>query len=195
MPKLTVMNSTSDSLPNRRGVVARLCCLPIAAALGAGLVRAADKKETAWSELMPKDWDPMKAFRPADLDQVAHGSSKESNMMRQMHDFLDNAPTNPKMDGVAVRLPGYVVPLEEVKGELKEFLLVPYFGACIHSPPPPANQIVHVVAAQPLKLLRTMDAVWVSGTLKVQRGESAMGASGYLIQGPAVEPYVAKPRR
>ena len=67
-------------------------------------------------------------------------------MMRQMRELWDNAPTNPKMDGARVRLPGYVVPLEEVKGELKEFLLVPYFGACIHSPPPPANQIVHVTS-------------------------------------------------
>ena len=71
-----------------------------------------------------------------------------------------------------MRLPGYVVPLEEVKGELKEFLLVPYFGACIHSPPPPANQIVHVTSRTPLKGWRTMDAVWVNGTLKAARSES-----------------------
>lgn len=192
------MRPPLDRLPTRRGFVARLCCLASAATLGTNTVRAAgaaSAKETTWDELMPKDWDPMKAFRPADMGLVVEGSSKERNMMREMREVWDNAPTNGKMDGVAVRLPGYVVPLEEVKGELTEFLLVPYFGACIHSPPPPANQIVHVVSAQPLKGLRTMDAVWVSGTLKVQRGDSAMGASGYLIQGPAVEPYVARPRR
>jgi hypothetical protein len=115
-------------------------------------------------------------------------------MMRRLREVWDNAPTNPKMDGVRVRLPGYVVPLEEVKGELKEFLLVPYFGACIHSPPPPANQIVHVVSAQPLKGWRTMDAVWVNGTLKAARSDSAMGASAYVIQNPVVERYVPKPR-
>jgi hypothetical protein len=93
-----------------------------------------------------------------------------------------------------VRLPGYVVPLEEVKGELKEFLLVPYFGACIHSPPPPANQIVHVVSSTPLKGWRTMDAVWVNGTLNAARGDTAMGASGYRIADPVVERYVMKPR-
>jgi hypothetical protein len=144
---------------------------------------------------MPKDWDPMKEFRVGDAALVPEGSVKERNLMRQMREVWDNAPTNPKMDGAQVRLPGYVVPLEEFKGELKEFLLVPYFGACVHSPPPPSNQIVHVIASPPLKGVRTMDAVWVSGTLTVQRTDSAMGVSSYQIKTPAVEPYVAKERR
>jgi uncharacterized protein len=151
-------------------------------------------KETTWEELMPKDWDPMKEFRIGDSATVQEGSVQERNLMRRMRELWDNAPTNPKMDGARVRLPGYVVPLEEAKGELKEFLLVPYFGACIHSPPPPANQIVHVVSAQPLKGWRTMDAVWVHGTLKAARSDSAMGASGYVIRDPVVEKYVVKPR-
>jgi uncharacterized protein len=175
--------------------------LLIAAALAAPLLAAAGRaaatespKETTWEELMPKDWDPMKEFRAGDVGLVQEGSVKERNMMRQMRELWDSAPTNPKMDGARVRLPGYVVPLEEVKGELKEFLLVPYFGACIHSPPPPANQIVHVTSSTPLKGWRTMDAVWVNGTLKSSRADTAMGASGYLIADPVVERYVPKPR-
>jgi len=151
-------------------------------------------KETAWEELMPRDWDPMKDFSAGEIGLVQEGSVKERNMMRRMRELWDSAPTNPKLDGARVRLPGYVVPLEEVKGELKEFLLVPYFGACIHSPPPPANQIVHVKAQAPLKGWRTMDAVWVSGTLQAARADTAMGASGYLIADPQVERYVLKPR-
>jgi hypothetical protein len=71
---------------------------------------------------------------------------------------------------------------------------VPYFGACIHSPPPPANQIVHVSGARAPKGLRAMDAVWVTGVLKAQRLDSAMGVSGYQIQGAQVERYVAPKR-
>jgi hypothetical protein len=49
------------------------------------------------------------------------------------------------LDGQNIRLPGYIVPLEvSEEGRTTEFLLVPYFGACIHVPPPPSNQIVHV---------------------------------------------------
>ena len=174
--------------------------LLITAALTVPLSLAAQgaaPKETTWEERMPKDWDPMKELgldKLGPIGLVQEGSVKERNLMKQMREVWDNAPTNPKLDGARVRLPGYVVPLEEVKGELKEFLLVPYFGACIHSPPPPANQIVHVSSPTPLKGWRTMDAVWVSGTLRAARNDSAMGVSGYSIGDPTVERYVAKPR-
>jgi hypothetical protein len=59
--------------------------------------------------------------------------------MQAMRDIWDKAPTNPAVEGMKARLPGYVVPLDTQPAGIKEFLLVPYFGACIHSPPPPAN--------------------------------------------------------
>ena len=178
----------------RRRLIALALAAPLLATLGRTRAAGPAPKETSWEELMPKDWDPMKDLRMGDAGLVPEGSVKERNLMRQMREVWDNAPTNPKIDGALVRLPGYVVPLEEVKGELQEFLLVPYFGACIHSPPPPANQIVHVRASTPMKGWRTMDAVWVNGTLKATRSDSAMGASGYSIDDPVVERYVPKPR-
>ena len=87
-----------------------------------------------------------------------------------------------------LRLPGYVVPLDTVSGTVREFLLVPYYGACVHSPPPPANQIVHVTlpARRPL---RSMDAVWVSGEIRAKRQPSAAGVSGYVMDASLVQPY------
>jgi len=153
-------------------------------------------KETTWEELMPKDWDPMKELgmdKLGNIGLVQEGSVKERNLMRQMREVWDNAPTNPKMDGARVRLPGYVVPLEEVKGDLKEFLLVPYFGACIHSPPPPANQIIHVIAKPPVKALKVMDPVTISGPLQLERSDvdvaMGMGKSGYKMRAELVKPY------
>lgn len=164
------------------------------AAASAAPAQAAAVKETQWAELVPKDWDPLKRFRSMNLGAMSDSNPKVLQMMREMRDAWDNAPTNNKMNGATVRLPGYVVPLDEVKGELKEFLLVPYFGACIHTPPPPANQIVHVVLGKPLKGLRMMDAVWVTGTLATLRRDSVMGMSGYQLRSPAVDRYVASPR-
>lgn len=105
-----------------------------------------------------------------------------------MRALWDNAPTVSAMDGASVKLPGYVVPLEEVDGALTEFLLVPYFGACIHTPPPPANQIVFV-SASGAKGFRAMDTVWVSGRMSTVRHGSAMGASGYRLTATKVERY------
>ncbi len=56
-----------------------------------------------------------------------------------------DAPVVKELDGQQVKLPGYIVPLEvSEEGRTTEFLLVPYYGACIHVPPPPSNQIVHI---------------------------------------------------
>jgi hypothetical protein len=181
-------------MPTRRRLIALVGVFALAGPLGRAAADGGSPKATSWDELVPKDWDPMQGLRAADVGMVQEGSVKERNLMRQMREVWDNAPTNPKMEGARVRLPGFVVPLEEVEGNLKEFLLVPYFGACIHSPPPPSNQIVHVSSGTPLKGWRTMDAVWVDGTLRTARSDTAMGASGYRIADPVVERYVPKSR-
>ena len=77
---------------------------------------------------------------------------------------------------------------------MTEFLLVPYFGACIHSPPPPSNQIIHVLPKAPAKGLRSMDAVWISGTLRTVRADTSMGVSSYRMDAVLVVPYSQKER-
>ena len=172
-----------------------LAVLPTTTAAAPGAAAATAYKETNWDELVPKDWDPLKRFREMNLGAMSESSPRVLELMREMRETWDNAPTNFRMDGAEVKLPGYVVPLEEAKGGMKEFMLVPYFGACIHTPPPPANQIVHVVASKAVKGLRMMDAVWVSGTLKTARRDSVMGVSGYRMDAVEVVPYAppAKP--
>jgi nickel/cobalt exporter len=43
-----------------------------------------------------------------------------------------------------VMMDGYILPLRTEQGQVVEFLLVPWAGACVHTPSPPPNQIVHV---------------------------------------------------
>ena len=143
--------------------------------------------ELEWSVLIPKSWDPLKRFRAKAMGESLDSNPGAMDLARQMRETWDNAPTNIEMNGARVRLAGYVVPLEGAGGDLKEFLLVPYFGACIHVPPPPANQIVQVSLATPAKGVRTMDSVWVTGTLHTARSKSAMGVSGYSMDGVRVE--------
>ena len=149
-------------------------------------------KEIRWYELVPKEWDPTKRFRELNLDAMRDSDPRTDRLLRDMRATWDNAPTVSAMDGAGVKLAGYVVPLDGTGRELREFLLVPYFGACVHSPPPPANQIVHVTALHLLQGLRTMDAVWVSGTMNTARQSSIMGVSGYRIEAESVEHYVPR---
>jgi hypothetical protein len=178
--------------------VAKVLCAGTFAGLMAGAAEPATPvgtaKETSWDDLVPKDWDPTKRFRDLNLGMLSDGDPRVLQMMREMRETWDNAPTNSRLDGATVRLPGYVVPLEEAKGELREFLLVPYFGACIHTPPPPANQIVHVIVGKGVNGLRMMDAVWASGTLKTRRQDSVMGVSGYSMEAATIERYTPPKR-
>lgn len=145
-----------------------------------------------WEELVPAGWDPMKEFKDLNFASLNDGDPRATEMMRRVREVWDNAPGNPALDGKPVRIPGFVVPLEETREGVKEFLLVPYFGACIHSPPPPANQIIHVLPKELAKGVRSMDAVWISGTLAQVKGDSFMGASSYRMEARVVEPYTDK---
>lgn len=148
-----------------------------------------------WEALVPADWDPMKDLKGLNFSILNDADPRATAALAKLREAWDNAPINPAIVGQLVRLPGYLVPLEETKDGLKEFLLVPYFGACIHSPPPPANQIVHVLPKSPAKGLRSMDTIWVTGVLTGTRTDSYMGMSGYRIEATQVAPYSERPPR
>ena len=151
-------------------------------------------KEIKWVDLLPKDWNPAK-FMPGRQLGIASDLDPEVQVpFAEMRLAFDNAPTVAAMDGASVKLPGYLVPLEEVRGEMREFLLVPYFGACIHTPPPPANQIVFVRLKVPARGFHAMDTVWVAGRLATTRQSSDMGVSGYEIDAVSVDHYVPPSR-
>lgn len=96
----------------------------------------------------------------------------------------------PELDGKKVRLPGYTVPFEYGRdAEITEFLLVPYFGACIHAPPPPPNQTILVRSETPIKLRDLAQAVWISGELKIEIAETALADTAYVIELQDIKPY------
>ena len=103
-----------------------------------------------------------------------------------------------ELDAASVKIPGYALPLEYgEKNRVTEFLLVPYIGACIHTPPPPPNQIVHVRSEQGIEMNSLFEPLFVSGQLAVQQSEqdltfidgSASVDVGYFLQANAVEAY------
>ena len=152
----------------------------------------ANPRTIGWELLVPPGWDPMKDLKEPGLSILSDADPRAQQMMSRLRELWDKAPVNNAIVGQNVRLPGFVVPLEETRDGVKEFLLVPYFGACIHSPPPPANQIIHVLPRTPAKGFRSMDTVWVSGVLQAIRTDSYMGVSGYRMQADAVAPYSEK---
>jgi hypothetical protein len=142
-----------------------------------------------WEQLIPAGWDPYKDLKALNLNALNDNDPRADEALKKMRMMWDNAPINPQILGQSVRLPGYMVPLEDLPEGIKEFLLVPYFGACVHSPPPPANQIVHVVLDKPTKRFRLMDTVWVTGPLSATQTDSHMGVSSYRIKAKLVAAF------
>jgi hypothetical protein len=160
--------------------------------------REAEAKEAFplkdWDDLVPRDWDPMRAIGELDFSQLSDSDPRAMNALRKLQDAWKDAPVNPRLNNTRMRIAGFVVPLDNAKGRIKEFLLVPYFGACIHVPPPPSNQIIHVVLPKGSSTLEAMVPVWVSGTLAVNRNETAMGWVSYGMLADVVETFAEPPR-
>lgn len=113
------------------------------------------------------------------------------------HRKLKTQAVNAELNGQLVRMPGYILPLEFSGKEITEFLLVPYVGACIHSPPPPPNQIVHVKPEKPVADLKVFAPIWVTGKMSTAAAKKSLslvdGAAdidvGYAMKASLVEPY------
>lgn len=152
-----------------------------------------DILELTWEDLVPADY----RFQPEELLGEISGAAanlddadpRATRLMDKLREVWSNAPVREDLDDKDVRLPGFVVPLLSEANIVRDFLLVPYFGACIHVPPPPANQIVHVHSERGYPLEQLFDAVWVTGRLKTERVNSDMGDAGYTLQAVLVEPY------
>lgn len=104
-----------------------------------------------------------------------------------------------ELNGQRVRIPGYLLPLELIGSNVSEFLLVPYVGACIHVPPPPPNQIVHVnvVSKKGYRSKDLYEPVLITGVISVQSMKkdlylvdgSANINVGYSMQASKIRPY------
>jgi uncharacterized protein len=102
----------------------------------------------------------------------------------------ERSPLLVLLDGKRVRVPGFAVPLEDYAEEFAEFLIVPWAGACIHTPPPPPNQMVYAqMKAGRSASAPWWDPVWIEGVLHVVPTDSPYGMVGYQLEGEQVLPF------
>ncbi len=115
---------------------------------------------------------------------IAEGS--EFDYMPQLGTF----DTVEELDGELVRIPGYVVPFDfNTKNRQKEFLFVPYMGACIHTPPPPPNQIIFIRAEPAVQIKDIWVPYWIEGTLSTEKTENELGDTAYALELGKIELY------
>ena len=151
------------------------------AILAAGSALAAEPRETWFEDLVPEGAPEAQIIGEGEMNRAddTWKPQYDANAIR----------FNDALDGALVRMPGYVVPLAGGSDGVTSFLLVPYVGACIHVPPPPANQIVFVATQTPWPSDDLWAPVWVTGTLKIQPLSTELAEVGYTMQAVAIEPY------
>jgi len=147
-----------------------------------------DFEDITWDMLLPEGWSVEKVLENLNLDALGDNDPKAREAMKKIREMWDNAPANPKFDKRRVSIAGFVVPLDGEREKTREFLLVPYFGACIHAPAPPANQVIHVkvkagntVTLSPASLL--------FGTIRTVRSDTKMAVTGYEMTIDKAEPF------
>ena len=144
------------------------------------LIAVAEVREIEWMDLMPEE--EAEAWLD-DQSGVQHSGAGPANTFQ-------SETTVGELDGQQLRLPGFVVPVETTaEGKLKEFFLVPYFGACIHVPPPPANQIIYGRLEEPVDMVNIWDAFWMEGTLNIEDVSNETADSAYTMEVDTLELY------
>ena len=141
-------------------------------------------REIDWDELIPPD---ARSKFLAGPPPAAHDYLGEGGMAaQQVMDFN----VNKELNGQSLKIPGFIVPLDVGKdGLVSEFFLVPYFGACIHVPPPPPNQIVYVKMTKGVALDSIYEAYWITGRMKTANKTTRLGAAAYQLDATKVEIY------
>ncbi|MEM7492891.1 MAG: DUF3299 domain-containing protein [Pseudomonadota bacterium] len=147
-------------------------------------------RELGWEELLPPGEEEkltqiyQQQMMMLYANPVIEGSAADA--MIQIGTFN----TVPELNEIKIRIPGYTVPFEYgSNAKITEFLLVPYYGACIHAPPPPPNQTIFVIADDPIRLRDLAQAVWINGTLLTETQESELADAAYTIRVDSVETY------
>lgn len=139
--------------------------------------------EINWLDLMPDaERRALEAGEWADVD-IDHNSVGANEQ-------LGSSQAVPSMDARTVRIPGYVVPLEmDDQQRMRSFFLVPYYGACIHVPPPPPNQMIYAELEVPIEVPSMWDAYWLTGRLKIDRFDGEIASSSYRALSARLEPW------
>lgn len=166
-----------------------LCLVSLPLSAQSELTRDAETME--WDDLMPEDFTLSLSdlFGDMDIDILDDYSPEAAGLIDNMLRVLASAPVREELDGRMIRIPGFVVPLEMQGDRVTRFFLVPYFGACIHVPPPPSNQIINVAFEPGTRVESLYDAVWVTGMLRTETFSHDLGTSGYTLDAYVLEPY------
>jgi len=186
----------------KTSMYARTAALILALTTLPGHSAEIDYKSLLWVDLLPLE-DFVALLNPPPVMHIFGAEGPATQVLRRdgtsgfaspgNHPYeqaLVSTKVKPELDGATVGLPGFVVPIEyDDEQRVTEFFLVPFFGACIHTPPPPPNQIVYVSYPAGLELPSIFDPFYVEGRLTASITDNDTALSAYRIDAARITLY------
>lgn len=146
------------------------------------LARANTAIEITWDDLIPPGVPYSEIIAEGEMDE-------RNDIWRPIFD-TNATKLNPTLDGAYIKMPGFIIPIELLYSGVNSFVLVPYVGACLHTPPPPPNQLVFVTTDTPWPNDDLWEAVWVTGQMQHEVQSTKVAETGYALKADAMEVYV-----
>ncbi|WP_243721878.1 DUF3299 domain-containing protein [Meridianimarinicoccus aquatilis] len=139
-------------------------------------------------EVIDLDWEDLLPQDNSSVPEILRGIVQHDNAP-----LSSQQPTSAQVrtdwNGKVVRIPGYIVPIDYRGTGVVAFILVPYVGACVHVPPPPANQLVLVTTDKPYESVGLFEAVQVTGVFGAASTSTQLADIGYALSADTVEPF------
>jgi hypothetical protein len=145
------------------------------------MVFGADYIDLDWVDLLPADESSL----PPELLALTTDHTKTSQSTQQ----AVSSGTRTDWNGKIVRLPGFIVPLDFSSTGVTAFILVPFVGACVHVPPPPANQLVFVTTNTPYESKGLYEPVNVIGMFGTSSVKTQLASISYALSADQIVPY------
>ena len=142
---------------------------------------AATPREITWDDLIPAD---------VPYGEIIGEGQRDEDKDTWLPVFDENASKlNADLNGALIKIPGYIIPFDQTSLGISSFMLVPYVGACIHTPPPPPNQLIFVTSDYPWSQDNLWDPVWVSGKIRHDTQVTEIAETGYALLASKIEVY------
>lgn len=169
----------------RRACLLALAACPLAAS-------ATPAEPIKWRQLMPPGWSPASYFAHAPFGtqrELEDTDPRARALLDKLIELGRDAPPLPSLQGRLVRIAGFALPLAQSGDHISRFLLVPYQGACVHTPPPPANQAIVVEPRQALTVTQAAYPLWVQARLELQLQRTPHMHAAYRMRDATTAPF------
>ena len=154
---------------------------------------SSDFMSAEWTDLIPEDDLDALLNPPSYIDDIVDGSDEdtlknkfkneiESDNNDRYQQALSSTRVKSVVNNAPISIPAFIVPIEfNDEQSVTQFFMVPFFGACLHLPPPPPNQTIFVNYPEGIKLDSLYDAYWISGLIKTSLVENDIATAAYSM--------------